>query len=72
MDILPQKATTTAEKKFSGNGTSSELKVCPMIPPNLHGAVKVVRPFLSDLEKTVGANSEKPWFLSKYGQSQSE
>ena len=54
LDILPLKATTTAEKKFSGNGTSSELKVCPMIPPNLHGAVKVVRPFLSDLEKTVG------------------
>ena len=43
LDILPLKATTTTEKKFFGNGTSSELKVCPMIPPNLHGAVKVVR-----------------------------
>ena len=55
LDILPLKATTTTEKNYFGNGTSSELKVCPMIPPNLHGAVKVVRPYLSDLiAKTVG------------------
>ena len=30
LDILPLKDTTTTEKKFFGNGTSSELKVCPM------------------------------------------
>ena len=53
LDILPLKATTTTEKKYFGNGTSSELKVCPMIPPNLHGAVKVVRSYLSDLALTV-------------------
>ena len=55
LDILPLKATTTTEKKFFENGTSSELKVCPMIPPNLHGAVKVVRTKLSYLiAKTFG------------------
>ena len=46
LELLPLKATTTTEKKFVGNGTSSELKVCPMIPPNLHGAVKVVRTYV--------------------------
>jgi len=55
LDILPLKATTTTEKKFFGNGTSSELKVCPMIPPNLHGAVKVQTdniPSMEEMEKT--------------------
>ena len=55
LDLLPLKATTTTEKKFFENGTISELKVCPMIPPNLHGAVKVVRTKMSDLiAKTFG------------------
>ena len=63
LELLPLKATTTTEKKFVGNGTSSELKVCPMIPPNLHGAVKVVRNYLSDLIQNswpFKANSEIP------------
>jgi len=55
LELLPLKATTTTEKKFVGNGTSSELKVCPMIPPNLHGAVKVQTdniPSMEEMEKT--------------------
>ena len=55
LDILPLKATTTTEKKFFGNGTSSELKVCPMIPPNLHGAVKVVRTYLTQTYIEIGS-----------------
>ena len=43
LNIIPL-TTTTIERKVSENGTN-ELKVCPMIPPNLHGAVKVVRQF---------------------------
>jgi len=55
LDLLPLKATTTTEKKFFENGTISELKVCPMIPPNLRGAVKVQTdniPSMEEMEKT--------------------
>ena len=55
LDLLPLKATTTTEKKFFENGTSSELKVCPMIPPNLCGAVKVQTdniPSMEEMEMT--------------------
>jgi hypothetical protein len=54
LDVLQLKETTTTEKKFFGNGMSSELKVCRVIPPN-HGAVKVQTdniPSMEEMEKT--------------------
>ena len=53
LNIIPL-TTTTIERKVSENGTN-ELKVCPMIPPNLHGAVKVQTdeiPSMEEMEKT--------------------
>ena len=64
LDILPALTTTTkttdrggddsGKNQFPGNITN-QLKVCPMIPPNLHGAVKVQMdniPSMEEMEKT--------------------
>lgn len=40
LELNDQDLTTT--KKNLTNITKSDLKICPMIPPNLHGAVQVV------------------------------
>ena len=48
-------AVTTTASSLKTNATADKAKVCPMIPPNLHGAVKVEMseiPSMDQMEKT--------------------